>query len=498
MAILVKSMVPFIPLNLDRGARIPLHKQLYEEIRGAILSGRLGRGARLPATRALAADLGISRNTVAGAFDQLLGEGYLQGKVGSGTYVTATLPEELLRVRRNVAGDAQPQRAVGRLSERGRRLASIPVSGFQSGISAPRAFRAGLPALDQFPRRLWSRMAARLWRHVPAPILTYADAAGYRPLREAIAGYVGASRGVRCSADQVLVTAGSQQALDLAGRLLLDPGETAWVEDPGYLGGRGALQAAGIHCAPVPVDAEGLDVEAGMARAPEGRLAVVTPSHQYPLGITMSLARRMQLLAWARQQRAWIIEDDYDSEYRYAGRPLAALQGLDPAGRVIYAGTFSKVLFPALRLGYLIVPESMVDAFVAARALADRHSPGIDQVLVAEFLAEGHFARHVRRMRALYAERQHALVSAAERELTGLIEVRPSQAGLDLIGWLPKGIDDRRVAAKAAAAGVMTAPVSAYVIEARLRPGLRLGYAALSTRQIREGVRKLAAVLNAS
>jgi GntR family transcriptional regulator/MocR family aminotransferase len=494
MAIQESFMVPFIPLHVDRRSRLPLQRQLYNELRSAILNGRLERGARLPATRVLAADLSVSRNTVAGAFDQLLAEGYLEGKVGSGTYVTQALPDDLL----NVSGDAPAQSSspppAHQPSRRGQHLASIVVS-HARGISAPRAFRAGIPALDLFPRQLWARLTARAVRQAPAPILTYAEAAGYRPLREAIAAYVRAARGVRCVTDQVVVTCGSQQALDLAARVLLDPGEMAWVEDPGYLGARGALQAAGVQCEAVPIDGEGLDVAHGLARAPAARLAVVTPSHQYPLGITMSLGRRMQLLAWARQQHAWIVEDDYDSEYRYQGRPLAALQGLDPAGRVIYIGTFSKVLFPGLRLGYLIAPENLVDAFIAARALADRHSHGIDQVVVTEFLTEGHFARHVRRMRALYAERQQALVSSVQRELGEMIEVHPSEAGLDLIGWLPEGADDREVASAARAAGIMIAPVSAYTIRARLRPGIRLGYASVSPRQIREGVKKLGSVL---
>jgi len=293
------------------------------------------------------------------------------------------------------------------------------------------------------------------------------------------------------------VTAGSQQALDLAARVLLDPGDIAWMEDPGYAGARGALRAAGIRCAPVAVDAEGLRVAEGEARAPEARMAYVTPSHQYPLGATLSLSRRMALLAWARRRRAWIVEDDYDSEFRYAGRPLAALQGLDASGRVIYTGTFSKVLFPALRLGYLVVPESVVDAFASARALADRHPPVLEQALVAEFLSEGHFARHIRRMRTLYAERQDALISEAQRELGGWLEVSPAEAGMHLVGWLAPHSNDREASRKAAAAGVSAPAVSAFSVRHWTRPGLLLGYAAVNRRQIREGVRKLAhAMLN--
>ena len=486
-------MVPFIALQLDRRSRVPLQRQLYDEIRTAILSGRLAPGARVPATRVLASDTGTSRNTVSGAFDQLLSEGYLEGKVGSGTYVARMLPEDLLRVTRQ-PGPSRPVIARACLSRRGRMLGGIPASLRSREIATEQAFRTGLPAFDEFPRALWARLGARLLRHAPSAVLTYGDPAGYRPLRRAIAEYLRAARGVSCSAEQVIVTAGSQQALDLAARLLLDPGDAAWVEDPGYLGARGALRAAGVRSIPVPVDSGGLSVVEGEKRAPEAHLACVTPSHQYPLGMTMPLSRRTSLLAWARRHRAWIVEDDYDSEFRYSGRPLQALQGLDPIGCVIYTGTFSKVLFPSLRLGYMVVPESLVDTFVSARALADRHPPGLEQAIVAEFLAEGHFARHVRRMRTLYAERQEALVLALGRELAVAIEASPAEAGMNLTAWLRGNASDLELSNKAAQVGVVVTPVSAYALEVKPRPGLLLGYAAFSTRQIREGVRKLAQI----
>jgi len=489
-----KAMVPFLALHVDRRSPIPLQRQLFNCLRDAILAGRLAPGVRLPATRVLSADLGVSRNTVVGAFDQLLAEGYLEGKVGSGTYVARQIPEQLLRVGPPKTADAGPAGPPLRLSRRGQYLAGIRVS-LNQGVALPRPFRPGLPAFDQFPRALWTRLAARLLRRVPAATLTYGDAAGYFPLRQAIAEYLGGARGVICSAGQVVVTSGTQQALDLAARLLLDPGDTAWVEDPGYLGARAALMAAGARCAPVPVDSQGISVESGSVRAPNARLVCVTPLHQYPLGLTMPVARRMELLAWAGRRRAWIVEDDYDSEYRYAGRPLAALQGLDP-GRVIYTGSFSKVLFPGLRLGYLVAPAPLVDAFVSARALADRQPPGIEQVVLAEFLAEGHFARHVRRMRALYAERQEVLLAAMKAEASGLIDARPAETGLQVVGWLPRGADDRSLSEKAAASGIIAPPLTAYAMRARVPPGLILGYACLAPRQIRDGVRQLVSVLH--
>jgi GntR family transcriptional regulator/MocR family aminotransferase len=488
-------MVPLV-LALDPRSATPLHRQLYDEIRSAVLAGRLSAGARLPSTRALAADLAISRNTVAGAFDQLLAEGYIESRPGAGTFVAKELPEELLRVSPATRSPGGSPVAPPRLSERGRMLAATPVAPTGRDGGSACAFRPGIPALDAFPRDLWSRIAARQYRQARFDLFSYGDPAGHPPLRRSIAEYLRAARGVNCSWEQVIVTSGSQQALDLAARVLVDPGDTAWVEDPGYFGARGAWTAAGLKCVPVPVDDEGLSVAQGERSAPQARMAYVSPSHQYPLGVTMSLARRMVLLAWAHRRGAWIAEDDYDSEFRYAGRPLASLQGLDTAGRVIYIGTFSKVLFPALRLGYMVAPAGTVDAFAAARALADRHPPGPSQALVAEFLAEGHFARHVRRMRTLYAERQEALLSAAGREWSGLLEVSPADAGMHLVAWLPKTASDRDISARAAAAGIVAPPLTAYYHRPGSNPpALLLGYSCANVRKIQEGVRRLAAAM---
>jgi GntR family transcriptional regulator/MocR family aminotransferase len=491
-----RAVVTIGTLGLDRGSSVPLHRQLYDGLRDAILSGRLRPGARLPSTRVLAGDVGASRNTVLAAFGQLLAEGYLEGRVGAGTTVAGTLPETLLRARPETTGTTRAGRRP-RLSRRGALLVETR-DALARGAIAARPFRPGLPGLEAFPFDLWARLVARRWRRVPRQLLDYGDPAGYAPLREAIAAYLGEARAVRCEAGQVIVVTGAQQAVDLAARVLLDPGDTAWMEEPGYPGARGALVAAGIRLAPIPVDAEGLDVRQGARRAASARLVYVTPSHQYPLGVTMSLPRRLALLQWASRSGAWILEDDYDSEYRYAGRPLAALQGLDTAGRVIYAGTFSKVLFPSLRLGYLIVPAELVDAFVAARALADRHAPSVPQAALADFIEGGHFARHIRRTRALYAERQAALVRAARRALGGLLEVGPAEAGMHLMGWLPEGVDDRAAARAAQAREIDAPPLSAY----RARParrgtrgGLMLGYAAYTSREIEDACARLAPAL---
>jgi GntR family transcriptional regulator/MocR family aminotransferase len=479
-----------LTVPLDPAAPTPLFRQIYDGLRHGILAGTLAPGARLPATRGLAGELGVSRNTVLNAYEQLLAEGYLEGKIGSGTYVPGTLPEELLQVR-PAAMRERPAPAKRRaLSRRGETLAR-PASETPRPSLAPRPFRPGIPALDAFPFASWMRLVARHHRRPPPEALAYGHAAGYRPLRQAVAAHLGAARAVQCEPDQVLIITGSQQGLDLIARLLLDPGDAAWVEEPGYPSARAALRGAGVAPIPVPVDGDGLDVAVGSARCPDARLAYVTPSHQYPLGVTLSLPRRLALLDWARRADAWVVEDDYDSEFRYAGRPLAALQGLDRDGRVIYLGTFSKALFPALRLGYLVVPPDLVDAFVAARMVIDRQCPTLMQAVVADFIAEGHFARHIRRMRTLYAERQEVLQRAARRELDGLLNLRPSQTGLHLVGWLVGERDDRQASRRAAQAGLEAPPLADYCVEPCQRGGLLLGYAGSDARQIRDSVRRL-------
>ncbi|HYG82269.1 MAG TPA: PLP-dependent aminotransferase family protein, partial [Pyrinomonadaceae bacterium] len=352
MAVKPKVVSPFITLSLGSSSA-PIYRQIYEGLRSAILSGQFGAQAALPSTRALAAQLGVSRLTVVSAYEQLLAEGYVEGKVGSGTYVASSLPEELLQIRDN---DSQQPAAASQM--KGQKLPRrVPrlVAATTPRLRVPEArhscaFQHGMPAVDEFPFSVWSRLASRRLRNPPRDLLGYGDAAGYRPLREAVAAYLRSARAVRCDADQVIITAGTQQALYLTTQVLLDAGEAAWVEEPCYPGTRGALSLAGARIVHVPVDGEGFNLAAALGREKRARVAYVTPSHQFPLGVMMSLGRRLALLEWASCAGAWIVEDDYDSEYRYAGRPLASLQGLDKEGRVIYIGTFSKTIFPALRL----------------------------------------------------------------------------------------------------------------------------------------------------
>lgn len=491
-------------LTIDPRKPESRYAQLYGALRNAILNGRITSGTRLPSTRDLAKTLSVSRNTVTAAFEQLVAEGYLESRVGDGTYVSLALPDDLLHVHDAPAThrDAE-KRALIDFSQRHRMITQTPMGG-AADEHAPHAFRTGIPALDAFPYSTWARLVARRWRNPSPELLTYGDAAGYWPLRQAIANYVGAARGVNCTVDQVLITAGSQHALDLIAQVLLDPGDPVWVEDPGYRGARAALLGMGAHLIPVPLDDEGLSVEAAIRAQPHARMVYVTPSHQYPTGVTMSVARRLALIEWAQETNAWILEDDYDSEYRYHGRPLAALQGLHGQGgqngaqtRVIYTGTFSKVLFPGLRLGYVVTPPALAAPFTQALYLAHRYLSVFDQAVLADFINEGHFARHIRRMRALYAKRQTVLVDAIRQELDAFMTVNPAPAGLHLVGWLRAGWDDRAVAEAAVARGVEVAPISGYTLLPKARQGLVLGYAMLNEEEIVNGVHRLRQTLEA-
>ncbi|HUQ84190.1 MAG TPA: PLP-dependent aminotransferase family protein [Gemmatimonadaceae bacterium] len=484
-----------LAVAIDQKSGQPLYRQIYSHVRQCILDGRLAPGARLPSTRQLAADLRVSRSTAVQAYEQLRAEGYIEGLGGAETRVSGALPDSFVRTGpRDADPQTMPLRSSLVPSTRARAtLAAMRRATTPFGLG-PRAFRAGVPAVDVFPVDTWGRIMARRWSRTPARDLAYGEPFGYRPLREAIADYLRAARGVRCTADQVMVVAGSQQGLDLAARVLLDPADKVWLEDPGYHGARGAFTAAGATIIPVPVDQDGLDVMAGRTLAPDARLAFVTPSRQLPLGSTMSLPRRLALLEWAAASRAAIFEDDYDSEFRYASRPLPALQGLDRAGCVLYAGTFSKVTFPSMRLGYLVVPPSLIDVFGAARHFMDFHSPFLEQAVMTDFIVEGHFERHIRRMRAIYHERQVLLVNMARERLGGLLDVRPADAGMTVVGWLGGGLDDVATARAAERAGLHVLPLSPLSVRP-IPPALLLGYAGVRDDEIRDGVNRLAIVL---
>lgn len=479
--------------GFDPQAAQPLHAQLRDALRDAILARRLAPGDRLPASRVLAADLGCARGTVLLALEQLAAEGYIVARTGSGTRVAAALPEDLPA---QPAPSRSAPAAPPVLSRRGAALTAAPAPDYLAPRAAPDAFCLGRPAPDAFPHALFAKLLQAEGRTLAE---TAPTALGHPDLRRAIAAYLAAGRGVACDPEAVIVTSGIRQSLRLLARLLLDPGEAAFVEEPGFPGIALALAEAGLRIVPVSVDAGGFAIGRARILDPEARLAVVTPAQHYPLGHAMSLENRLDLLAWAEARDAWIVEDDYDGAYRYAGRPLAPLRTLDRGGRVVYAGTFSKVLTPALQLSYLVLPDGLAEPVRRALAELGAAPALLGQVALARFIEEGHFAAHLRRTRRLYALRQEALVAAA-RAHADWLDVAPMQGGMHLVArpgprW-PAGLDDRTAAASCARAGVAAVGLSAYRARPGGAPGLLLGYAAVPERAIAPALRQLVRALS--
>lgn len=482
--------------SIIRRGKTPLFHQIYERIREAILARRLKTGSQLPPTRVLAQELNVSRNTVINAFEQLIAEGYLVGKLGAGTFVTEKLPDDLLQARVEKI-DLPRKKSVRSISKRGKLLTEIPVT-FSPDSSKVRAFQTGFTATREFPADIWTRTVGRALRKMPRKNLDYLDydkLQGYFPLREAIARYLGTSRGLICEPEQILMVAGSQQGLDLTARVLFDKGDDVWIEDPNYRGALGALLGAEANVIPVPLDREGINIEAGKRMSKLPRAVYVTPSHHFPLGVVMSLSRRLELLEWSSRNSVWIVEDDYDSEFRYDGKSIAALQGLDSDNRVIYIGTFSKVMFPALRLGYLVVPSDLLESFAKALLFTSVHTPMLEQIAMTDFINEGHFGRHIRKMRKIYAERQKILVEEIREKLGDFLEVREDEAGMHIIVWLKEGYDDSELSRRAAEKNINVSPLSFYCIKEKLPGGLILGYTGLEKNEIRRGVNGLLEVL---
>ncbi len=485
-------------LSLDRALPAPLFRQLYSAIKSGILSGKISPGTQLPPTRDLALRLGMSRQTILNTYSLLMAEGFLSGAVGKGTYISDSLPIAARAVQAPAKTPLQPVSYP--LSARGLRFVDIK-SRINTHDGKPKAFRIGMPGLDVFPFEIWSRLEARRWRH-PSFQLGYTDPAGYGPLRTLLAAYLGAARGVHCAPEQILITSGSQQALFLIATLLLAPNDAAWVEDPGYRDTTGALHAAEARVCPVPVDQEGLCVALGAQHYPDAKLVYVTPSHQYPLGVTMSLQRRLELLAWAGASKAWIVEDDYDSAYRYAGPPLASLQSLDKSECVIYVGTLSKVLFPGLRLGYIVLPPPLATAFANGKAVLDRHTSIVPQIVLADFISEGHFKRHIKRTREVYAERRSALLQALDARLADEIMLGPTEAGMHLALAFKRQHNDEAIAQAALTRGIEVRALSQFYAPQENAPlrdgtpsGLVLGFASVPSAETRDGVETLRKVL---
>jgi GntR family transcriptional regulator / MocR family aminotransferase len=474
--------------QVERDATEPLFRQVYRHARSAILSRKLRSGAKLPSTRWLAAHLEISRSCVIEAYEQLLAEGYAEGKIGSGTFVSVDLPTIERNTRR--AADPMPK-TQPRLTQRARDFADAAPS--TGNLRVP--FDTGCSTIDAVTVATWASTSRRSLVTIGDVHLSYSDPRGISELRTQIAEYLRAARGANCEPDQVIVTSGTQQGLDLALRVALDGQDEIWMEDPCYELAYRAAISAGLRVQSVPVDAEGLLVSEGIRSAPRARAVIVTPSHQYPLGMVLSMRRRLELLDWARDRSAWIIEDDYDSEFRYAGRPLAALQGLDENDRVIYLGTFSKSLFPGLRLGYAVVPRFLVKAFTGARYLTDRHPPTLSQEILTKFMSEGHYSAHIRRARLAYRSARDILISELKRKASGLSVESPEQ-GRHVVGYLQYGRSDTAVSRAARNAGMMVRPLSNLYRRSPRRSGLLLGFAGFSSVEIKRGTARLAKILD--
>ncbi len=474
------------PWRIDRGGGEPLFRQIYGEVRRAIAARALSPGARLPSTRALAARLGVSRASAVAAYEQLAAEGWIEGRTGSGAFVSVDLPAPF------PAAQGRPDATLSFAPDAEALFAPLK----PAAVSGEPPFTGGLALMDARSQDVWRRLTHRSVRRFSEVHLGYSDPRGLPELRAVLADYLQGARGLRCEPGQVMVTSGTTHALDLATRLLLRPGDEVWVEDPSYPMTVKALIASGVKPVPVPVDEQGLIVAEGVRRAPRARAAVVTPSHQYPTGSVLSMARRTQLLAWARRADAWILEDDYDSELRFRGRPLAALQGLDEAGRVIYVGTLNKALFPGLRVGYAVLPWEVLERFVNARHLADRQPPTLTQTVLTEFIGEGHLAAHFRRLRQIYRRSQDAMVeelAPAVEALGGRLPL-PDQ-GNHLVAWLPEGFDDVALERAARARAVVTRAISRLYLEAPPRPGLMLGFTGFRPEQLRAPARTLASLM---
>jgi GntR family transcriptional regulator/MocR family aminotransferase len=467
---------------------VPSFHWLRNAIRLEILSGSLSPGSRLPASRDLARQYHLSRGTILAAIDELQAEGYLEARRGSGTYVSKILPEHLLqsqRAEQQANATIQEQKHLSAFASR-----IHPFSYYVHPTST--AFRTNLPALDLFPTMLWAEVAARRMRKASVQSLLGCGPLGYLPLREAVAHYARSSRGVSCVADQVVIVSGIQEGLDLTARLFLDPGDKVLVEDPGYQGAYAAFRAAGAQLIPAPIDSEGAAPKESDFQ--NCRLLYVTPGHQFPMGTTMSLRRRLELLARAHKYETVIFEDDYDSEFRFSGRPVPAMQGLDRGGRVIFGGSFNKVLFPALRLGYLILPQTLVDVFACAKALTTRHYPLLDQAVLCDFIEQGHFGRHIRRMRKTYGERLSVLLECGRMYLGEYLELSNIEAGVQTIGLLLNNTSAETVAQRAALENIDVVPLRRYCCATSIAEGLQLGFAAVHEKEIRTAVLKLARI----
>ncbi|MCS3430482.1 PLP-dependent aminotransferase family protein [Klebsiella sp. BIGb0407] len=487
-----KNVASFPGLLLQKGK---IKDQFYFAIKELILSGQLQAGKKIPSSRTLSEMMSISRNSILSGLDRLIDEGYLQTKKGSGTYVTSIIPDEMIEIKSpSPHNDKNPEQKNANINPQINAIKEIwdktlPYAGHN------RTFNIGVGCTDLFPYELWGRLSGRVWRQFRHQDWKLNQPMGYLPLRQAISKYVRTTRGVDCSDEQVLIVNGTQQAMNLAGQVLLQKGDQVWLDEPGYDGALGAFTALGAKVRPVISDKQGMNIDYAIRHWPEAKMMFTSPSHQFPLGGTLSLSRRMALLDWAADNKMWIFEDDYNSEFRYTSQPLPALQGLDKHQRVIYAGTFSKMMFPGFHIGFLVIPESLTEAFKIAKYYTDTRTPYLDQAILASFISQGHYARHVRRIRKACHERQQVMLDAIQTYLCGIMTAEPLDSGIHLVCWLSADIQESAVIEECRKAGLGAQPLSRYSQIKPERQAILLGFAAHSPDEIIAGVKKLAQVL---
>lgn len=475
-------------IKICRNSQVPLYVQVYEQFREMILSKRLRPGDRVPASRNLALETGVSRVIINQAYEQLMMEGYLVGRTGSGTFVSDTVPDILLHagMQEGAKSDSKGPTPDTSYSATGSRLDIEP-------------FQIGTPSLDQFPFKIWQQVGTRVLKELKGTHVGYEDTLGYMPLRKAVAAYLRISRAVKCEAEQVIIVTGSLQGLNLTIKSLLEKGDEVWMEDPGYPGAKDSFLDAGVTICPVPICEDGLDIDLARQKYAHAKMAYITPSHQFPLGYTLSQNKRLELLEWARLKDMWILEDDYDSEFRYEGQPLESLQGLDKNGRVIYSGTFSKTLFPGLRLAYIVVPSrDMIPRFRKIKNNLDRQSPILEQLIVTRFIEEGHFLRHIRKMRLLYADRKNVLVGLLKASLREYLQIIPSSSGMHLVCWLSDKIDADKLKKEIKSQKLIVSFISNFTVQSHMKPAITLGYTAFSKYKLKIAVEKLTKCIHRS
>lgn len=482
-------------IQLDKEDATPLYQQLYQAMQQAITAGQLTADLRLPSIRDLSALLNVSRNTITNAFDQLIAEGYLETKLGAGTFVASHPQHRLVTMPSQPFEIAKSAKSSRRYSQRSRLISTASQNWIITNPQNP-AFQYGLPALDHFPHETWAKLTAQRHRRGYSYRLNFSSAVGgYYPLREAIVEYLKLARGVKCQPDQVIITSGAHQGIYLAAQILLDPGDQVLLADPGFTSAQRTFASVGASIIPVPLDEQGLDIDQLPASSTDSHVAFVKASRHHPVGVTMTLARRLALLEWAERVNGWIIEDDYDSAFTYNSPPVPAIQGLDSHQRVIYLGSFSKVIFPSLRLGYLVAPEDLVDKFLSLRSIVDSYIPTMNQIVLTDFIERGHFSRHLRRMRHLYAQRQAFFLHESKCLLDGLLDVETAHAGTSVAAWLPHSVSDVQVQRLVLQQGITVMPISPCYISSVRQQGLLFGYAACDEAAIQIGLQQVKGII---